>query len=237
MASGLPVAAASVSSPDSLHSSEPTDADILSAPPTTNLRDKLRGSIRGGHLSVVPPAGVEEVRRTTPTPPSESPAAPRSVRESYTPPSPTGDGTITVEQLVDLWPRIRNDVKAVNRRVEALLASIDPLAVHGSQITLVAAYEFHRKRVNEDEVRRVVEDTISRIVGRTYSIVCVMRGEQAPSPPAGAGIPARPSSTSAIPAAEFSAPTSAIVESDEPSDLDKQRLLAARNIFDGEEID
>ena len=128
-------------------------------------------------------------------------------------------------------------MKAVNRRVEALLASIDPLAVHGSQITLVAAYEFHRKRVNEDEVRRVVEDTISRIVGRTYSIVCVMRGEQAPSPPAGAGIPARPSSTSAIPAAEFSAPTSAIVESDEPSDLDKQRLLAARNIFDGEEID
>jgi len=218
-------------------SSEPSDADILSAPPTTNLRDKLRGTARGGHLSVVPPAGVEEVRRPTLASPPEAPSGPRSVRESYTPPAASADGTITVEQLVDLWPRIRNDVKAVNRRVEALLASIDPLAVHGSQITLVAAYEFHRKRVNEDEVRRVVEDTISRIVGRPYSIVCILRGEQAPSPPSGSGLSAPPSPASASPVSDFAAPESSSPEQDEPSDLDKQRLLAARNIFDGEQID
>lgn len=86
-------------------------------------------------------------------------------------------GAVTVEILVELWPRIRLDVKAKNRRIEALLSSIDPVAVDGSQVTLVAAYDFHRNRINSDEVRGIVEDVISALVRQRVQVTCVMRGE------------------------------------------------------------
>lgn len=217
-------ATTSVSSGDS----RPSDAEILSAPPTTNLKDRLRGASRGGHLQVVPPPADDQLaERRPPTPPPTSSST-----------QATGESRLSVEQIADLWPRIRNDVKAVNRRIEALLASVDPVAVNGNQVTLAAAYDFHRKRLNEDEVRRVVEDAISRLVGGTISVLCVMRGELPPPPPISLSTPA-PSTmpgTDQLPAnAKASEPVTAPDDA-RKRELDEQRLQAAKNIFDAEEI-
>lgn len=214
----------------------PSDEQLLSAPPTTSLRDRVRGTTRGGHLQVVPsqpepglPAAppIQPANMTT-TPPAAPPAGH----------SASGQG-LSVAQLADLWPAIRNDVKAVNRRIEALLASIDPIAVNGSHVTLAAAYDFHRKRMNETEARQVVEEVMSRILKLPISIACVLRGEEVPvfaqpavSPPPPGRSPEPPAAASE-PSISPDEP-----EPDQPStlEIDQQRINAAKNIFDAEEI-
>ncbi|MGI8475348.1 MAG: DNA polymerase III subunit gamma/tau [Thermomicrobiales bacterium] len=189
-------------------------------PATTTWRDKVRGVTGAPAAQPVPPAPQDAAPDNVSHMPSAQAAGAR-------PAAPALDGPLSVDQLADLWPRIRGDVKAVNRRVEALLASIDPVAVDGFTVTLASAYDFHRKRMNDGEVRRVVEDAISRIVGSQVTITCVLRSElgelglggaEPGKPPQPAGAPAAPSPQSAA------------------QNADEQRIQAAKNIFDGEEM-
>jgi DNA polymerase-3 subunit gamma/tau len=216
-----------------------SEEHLLSAPPSTQLRDRVRGTSRGGHLQVVaPPAPPEKPASAEPI---ASPDA--EAREVAVQPVGSGGigGGISVGQLADLWPVIRNDVKAVNRRIEALLASIDPIAVTGNQVTLVAAYDFHRKRLNEDEARQVVEGVMSRILKQPISIACIMRGEevpyaQSPATPVARSTnraqsePGEPPIDPAMDIEQMAAEDESILE------IDRQRVEAAKNIFDAEEI-
>jgi DNA polymerase III subunit gamma/tau len=225
------------------------DAELYAKPPTTALRDRLRSPGSAPH----PPASSSPAPSPNPAAPAPSAPEPRGgLAESgpsataAAPPGPAngaaGVGSLNLEQLVDLWPRIRQDVKAVNRRIEALLSSIDPLAVQGSQITLAAAYDFHRNRLNTDEVRMVVEETIGRLIGSPVQVTCVLRGETPPNGgrPAPAAAPVPPSNgppALAEPAVEpelaAAEPATAV-----PSLPDEDRRVdAAKNLFDAEEID
>jgi hypothetical protein len=102
--------------------------------------------------------------------------------------------------VVEKWDNIRMDVKAMNRRTEALLQQADPLHVDGGQLTLVAAYPFHQKRLNDDDTRRIIEDVIERQIGKKLTVLCVSRDEaqslrsQAPAaaPPRRSSPPAQP---------------------------------------------
>jgi DNA polymerase-3 subunit gamma/tau len=221
--------------------SRPTDDEILSVPPSTALRDRLRGGGRGGHLQVVAPQTSSEPA-PAPSAPAQAPSAPAAPTAAPSARSAGSNGDVTVEQIAELWPRIRGDVKAVNRRIEALLASVDPVAINGGQVTLAAAYDFHRKRLNEDEVRRVVEEAISRVTGRLLTIHCVMRGEEPPQAPIAFAPAAAPRP---VPSSQpVEPPPTLDATNDEPPDLDdttstdrdQQRLQAAKNIFDAEEI-
>ncbi len=212
------------------------DEEVLSKPPTTALRDRVRG-VAGRPNSATP---VESASVVT-EPPVATPDLRPIVQAT---PVSTSDGAVSVEQLVDLWPRIRLDVKAVNRRIEALLSSIDPVAVRGDEIILAAAYAFHRDRMNADEVRLVVDEAIGRLLKRPVKTVCVMRGEE---PSSGGGVvapesPRRPPErpVEAAPAAS-GPPEPPPVDFDDMGEahdpnLDERRLTAAKNIFDAEEI-
>lgn len=105
---------------------------------------------------------------------------PAATADSYVVP-PTSDGAGAsngdLDRVVERWDNIRMDVKALNRRTEALLQQADPVHVDGSQLTLVAAYPFHQKRLNDDDTRRTIEEVIERQVGRKLSMVCVSREE------------------------------------------------------------
>lgn len=132
-------------------------------------------------------------------------------------------------------------MKAVNRRIEALLTSVDPIAVKGNHIVLVSAYEFHRDKLNTDDVRSVVEDAITRLVGRTVRVECQLRGEAplAPVAESGAsaasqGVPPSPPS-SAEPSPSGPPGVAPLVAVD--GDADERRLRAAKNIFDAEEVE
>lgn len=217
------------------------------APPRPSLRSRVRGQgptaqRKPATPPVAPPEPAAPSDATTAMPPTPSPAA------------VAGDGGVTVESLVELWPRIRMEVKAVNRRIEALLTSVDPVAVEGDRIILTAAYEFHRNRMNADEVRNVVEDVISRLVNRPVHITCVMPGDV--TRPASAPT-SSPSTATTLPPATVNAPDEALpapnpasatnistnretgdeTASGAPSpEEEARRIRAVKNIFDAVEV-
>lgn len=156
-----------------------------------SLRDRVRGASMPNTPSQPSASGGSPESRSADAPavsdqaPSEP--APRQVSEGepvhgeYPRPEPSraaidapgGD----LEQVVERWDNIRMDVKALNRRTEALLQQADPLHVEGSQLTLVAAYPFHQKKLNDDETRRIIEEVIERQIGKKLSVICVSRDE------------------------------------------------------------
>ena len=102
-----------------------------------------------------------------------------------TAPSPMpnpGGAAITVDLLHDLWPKIRLDIKARDRRIEALLSSCDPADVNGSAITLVTSYKFHWEKMNEDASRELIESVIGRLVNQTVTVTTEIRGANGASP-------------------------------------------------------
>ena len=143
--------------------------------------------------AAAPPAAVAP----PPAPPAAASAPPVSP-----PAGTTTAASVTIDQVADLWPRIRRDLKAINRRVEALLSSADPWSVEDGLLTIVASHEFHRKKLNEDGARTVVEEVVSRLLGGPYRIACVGRDEAGPAPAPRAAAPptppAPPAATEAI---------------------------------------
>jgi hypothetical protein len=146
-------------------------------------------------------------------------------------------GLYDVAEIADLWPRIRSDVKAINRRIEALLSEVDPVAISESEITLAVPYPFHRDKLNSDDVRETVADVLSRNIGRRVTIACVLRGEYVP--PAASAQPATPAATrpAARDAAPSAVPEIAPQDLDPGDDADEARLQAVKNLLDAEEID
>jgi DNA polymerase-3 subunit gamma/tau len=212
------------------------------APRVTSLRDRVRnpGVAREAAAPPREPAAAEprapqpEPTPITPLRSAPQPAAPAPQPASA--PAASGGGTYDVAQIADLWPRIRADVKAINRRIEALLSEVDPVAISETEITLAVPYPFHRDKLNSDDVRETVAEVLSRNIGRKVTVACVLRGEYVPP-----SAPARATSPSAPQPAPVEAPRMAeaepVVEMDPADDADEARLQAARNLLDAEEID
>jgi DNA polymerase-3 subunit gamma/tau len=215
-----------------------TRAVAEAPPPRTSLRDSVRQRPPAGEAPAVPMAPAT----------AEAPASSRNRTAGSarsTPPAATSAGTsssgdgISLEWLVDEWSKIRNDVKAVDRRVEALLSQADPHAVIDDLVVLSAPYQFHRDQLNKDDKRGVVEDVVSRRAGgRRYRMTCVDRNEGIGGLGAAPAVRAAPAAT---------APASAVAVEPEPDpaatavapslSLDEQRIRAAASIFDAEVID
>jgi len=242
------------------------DPDQQGAPPIqrTSLRDRVRGS--AAPLSPMTPREPtrQEARKRADR--SEKPAVdPHTAAQSNQPPAaaaatvavPTSSSNgLTLATIVELWPKIRADVKAVNRRIEALLQQVDPAAVNGSQIVLVSPYEFHRNRVNTDEVRQVVESVIGRLVNANVQVTCMPREEAMRMAGNGTAPDPLPAATAAAPdeapPADVPPAVEAEPEASEPITLvdvvnaegvpedqrkdDLARITAAKNIFDAEEV-
>jgi DNA polymerase-3 subunit gamma/tau len=210
-----------------------------SSRPKTSLRDRVRQTGPSPRPARSNPSPAETV---TNSPAAASPPVPSPQPAS---PSIGSDGAGTaIDDLIEMWPKIRADVKALDRKAEAIMQQIDPVHISGSKLTLTSAYEFHRNRMNSDEIRRVVEDVVSRLIGQTVEITCVSREDadrlrnqpqSASRPNASAANPPEPR-----PPREQAAPTQKItppVVPDTVLDPDSEtRITAIQNIFDAEEI-
>jgi DNA polymerase-3 subunit gamma/tau len=189
----------------------------------TSLRDRVRA-----------PSAIREIpkpeaaRLDPPEPAMITPLRSMPATESVAHATPVVDGSFDIEQIANLWPNVRADVKALNRRIEALLSEVDPVAISGNQITLAVPYPFHRDKLNSDDVRETVGGVLSRLLGRDISLVCILRSEM-----------------TAAPVASHTAQTSepSEIQSDDAPSADEDeeerarvRIRAAMNIFDAEEI-
>ncbi len=165
----------------------PGPPEPVDGAPRQSLRDRVRGVApepRAAHNNGAPSVSVavEPIQATPdqarqPPPPVTTPLAATAAPVASS--SPSVGGPLTLNLIVDLWSKIRADVKAVNRRIEALLQQVDPVTINGNEIVLASPYEFHRNRVNSDEARRVIEDVISRLVDLRVRVTCVTRDEAA----------------------------------------------------------
>ena len=187
----------------------------------TSLRDRVRAP---GALRESPSPAVLIPSSAEPTP--ITPLRPAPPVESAAGGKPRPGPALDVEQIAELWPNVRADVKALNRRVEALLSEVDPVAISGSQITLAVPYPFHRDKLNSDEVRETVGGVISRLVGQPISLVCILRGEMTPR---------EPERTAAEEQVD-SLPGSEMGPDRDEEERARVRLRAAMNIFDAEVI-
>ena len=212
------------------------------APRVTSLRDRVRNP--GASREAVPPppreqaAAVTPAARDEPAPitPLRTPSPAAAAPETASVPA-AGAGLYDVAQVADLWPRIRSDVKAINRRIEALLSEVDPVAISETEVTLAVPYPFHRDKLNSDDVRETVAEVLSRNLGRKVTIACVLRGEYvAPPVSVQSSAPAAARVAPANPAAPPMA-ANASQDPDPGDDADEARLQAARNLLDAEEID
>lgn len=145
-------------------------------------------------IALAPPPPAPEPREVAPVaviaPVPSAPAA--SVPAPSPAPAPLAVpatvavvSALTIEQVHDLWPRVRQGVRAINRRIEALLHSVDPHAVGDGTLTLVSVYDFHHKKLNEGETKRVIEEVVAQVLGGPYQILAITRAEvgDAPAPP------------------------------------------------------
>ncbi len=206
------------------------------------LRDRVRGTASlSSQRDAAPPRSSAPPENSPSRTPDNEPAvrlaAPIATPASAAPRGATGD---ELERLMDAWQQVKADVKAVNRRIEALLQQADPAAVAGSQVTIVSPYEFHRNKLNSDDVRRVVEDAVGRIIGRSVQVSFVSREDLQLT--ASTAAPQKTTSVEASPAPEAAAPVhddpAVDVASSDSFDAREieERLTAARNIFDADEI-
>jgi hypothetical protein len=131
-----------------------------------------------------------------------------------------------IEHIAELWPNVRADVKALNRRIEALLSEVDPVAISGNVITLAVPYPFHRDKLNSDDVRDTVGGVLSRLLGREILLQCILRSEMVGAPVQDASIE--------VPEMPRDKPgDGSAVDEEERA---RVRIRAAMNIFDAEEI-
>jgi hypothetical protein len=167
------------------------------------------------------PARSDQVESATITPLRSLPATEAAVMTL-----PVEDGAFGIDHIAELWPNVRADVKALNRRIEALLSEVDPVAISGNQITLAVPYPFHRDKLNSDDVRETVGGVLSRHLGKNISLVCILRSEMAAM--AAQRSPDQPADPPASQADDG--------QSDDEEERAQVRIRAAMNIFDAEEI-
>src|SRR5215208_4547069 len=136
----------------------------------TSLRDRVRST-----SSIREMPAPDSVRSDSAEPATITPLRSIPVAEAPVMIVPTEDGAFGIEHIAELWPNVRADVKALNRRVEALLSEVDPVAISGNQITLAVPYPFHRDKLNSDDVRETVGGVLSRLLGRDISLQCILR--------------------------------------------------------------
>jgi DNA polymerase-3 subunit gamma/tau len=185
----------------------------------SSLRERVRA---GSSTRSTPPEAAERTSGAIPAPVTP-------IRREPTPSAQSVAGALDVDvaQIAELWPQVRADVKALNRRIEALLSEVDPVAISGKQITLAVPYPFHRDKLNTDEVRETVSGAISRLLGRDVSLMCVLRSEIAQGTSAAPALSAVPLQTGT---------EDPVADDPDEEERARVRLNAAINIFDAEEI-
>jgi len=130
-----------------------------------------------------------------------APARPASARAQHEPSAPlpppvertapdeaprpalTGPPAAILQTLIAGWECVRTEVRAVDRKVEALMRETDPVEVQGNDLRVVAAYPFHAGKLNDPRIREIMEAAIERVTGARLVVTVVARDEFNPIPP------------------------------------------------------
>lgn len=127
-----------------------------------------------------PPATAAKASPRRPTPPA---ATERSSPEPPVSPPPdteeTGsmvEGDLSLENLVEIWPRVVESIRPVDPSVQALLhpSYCRPIGVEGKIVVLSFRFDFHKGKIEEVRNRRIVEQVLSKVLRSNLGVRCVM---------------------------------------------------------------
>lgn len=190
-------------------------------------------------------------------PPAREPVAaiPEAPAREEPKSQPAATASPSVQSVVERWQEVRTEVKATDRKVEALLASCDPYSIMDGTLFLVAAYPFHATKLNEDRNRKTIEDAVERVLQQRMTVSTGLRDELPdPSDQNGASTPPASSTPQASPRQVRDAAAKSDEDDDEdsydasdPSESEDAEREAAQDehqivermkaMFNGEEID
>ncbi len=201
-----------------------------------------------GEAAAVPSEPTAQPRPAAGAPVQPAAAAPRSdgrppapaaapVRpSSRTQPISATDDEALLEQLLLRWAAIRRELRSANSKAAALLADAEPRLIRGEEVVLVAPYEFHRRRINEEtDLRRVIERVLARHLGRECRVVC-LAPEEIATLRREASSPAQSDRSHGESPEERSVPDEPAGAGPSLSPDDVRRLEAAKAIFDAVEL-
>ena len=191
------------------------------------------------------PSGAPAVSAMTATPPRVLSAAPRTAPPPTAPSQPTASPTTSpavdgddavLEQLLTRWAAIRRELRTVNSKAAALLADAEPRLIRGDEVVLVAPYEFHRRRINEEaELRRVIERVLAKHLGRACRITCLAPEDVPRQQMSTAVAESIASGDDTDPKGQLAPDSSGQQPSVALSPEDQRRLEAAKTIFEAVE--
>jgi hypothetical protein len=72
---------------------------------------------------------------------------------------------LELDAVFSNWPVVVDAIQGSNRRIAALLKSVEPVAVRDRTVILYSPYDFHRARVGSPEVSEVVRGTLAEFFG------------------------------------------------------------------------
>ncbi|MBM4413485.1 MAG: DNA polymerase III subunit gamma/tau [Chloroflexi bacterium] len=156
----------------------PASSAVEQPPPPTRPMATQRPSMQM-------PATQPPPMRTTPPPASslaeQSPPQPPPMRttpraEAPAPPIPLGERAplADINDLIERWPAIVRDIRAINRNLEALIKTgISPIDIEGNVVLLKADNEWLLKRAQEQANVVLIEQVIERHTATKYRIRCV----------------------------------------------------------------
>ena len=190
-----------------------------------------------------------------PTPPmSAAPAAPIAIPDA-TEPETDAVAALTLEQVDNLWGRVKLRVKMEGRsKAFAMLHDTHPHEIRGNTVVLAAIGNHHCEYLNQDDTRLLLEKVIEEIVGQPVRVTCELQqqngGGNAPpraSRPArntgGAGsVPPAPllfePPTATRAATVAPSPTPSLAATPEPSTARQEgRAQRLGNLFDAQTLD
>lgn len=152
-------------------------------PPVQRFEQRAPEPVRQAVPQPAPEPAPRPVARRVEEQPVPAPQPPRTAPRSAPAATPAPAGSVTLSTIMNSWDLIRTEVKTVDRKIDALLASTDPGDVRGSTLFLIAAYPFHRGKINEDKVREVIEDAVERVVRQRLTVTAVLSDELRAAPP------------------------------------------------------
>ncbi|MCC6625884.1 MAG: DNA polymerase III subunit gamma/tau [Chloroflexi bacterium] len=190
------------------------------------------------------PAAPARPRPTAPPPPATLPPSepPWLAEATAPPPAPPSaeapsqpSSLITPDALAEFWQRVVRDLGAHHKKAHALLRNADPLLADGDTLVLVAAYEFHYKQINQDELRGAIESAMARAGGALVRLRCILASEAEAYRSTMAALATSPTASAtdanagpvAPPRAEDSAPDDGV----DTEAADRARAQAVMNIF------
>ncbi len=94
--------------------------------------------------------------------------------QSANPANPKLTTNALEKSFLEKWPEVLAKIKQHNHSLSFILRVCQPQKIDGNKICLAFKYKFHKKRVEEINIKRIVEKVLSEVYGQTLTLEAIV---------------------------------------------------------------